>query len=174
MRVLKSGGLFACALLLGATAAYAQNPPGNPRPANAKAICKDGTYSTSTVRDQACFNHGGVKQWLRSDSLDTDTSRADTTHSRPSYPRPNCDTMLTGGYRCGPGDTLAPYNNRNNMNRPASRDTTTPVHANVQADLTTSTNSLGATAKCKDGLWSHSRNKATMCTNHGGVDQWID
>ena len=120
MGTLKTGGLFACAMLLGATAAFAQNTPGQ-RPANAKGICKDGTYTTSTVREQACAQNGGLKEWFKpgSDSAGVDTARAhaDTTHSRPSYPRPNCDTMLTGGFRCGPGDTLAPDSMRSRMHR---------------------------------------------------------
>ncbi len=234
MRIVKTGGLFACAMLLGATAAFAQNEPNKP-PANAKAVCKDGTYTTRTAR--ACTRHGGVKQWLqRSDSTRADTTRTprDTTHSRSSYPRPNCDTMLTGGYRCGPGDTLAPDSTRGNMNRmhrdsssgttpnPMHRDTsnmlrrdsssaapadttdrlkdrgrnpdssttrtdtaavrgdsanswradTTRANISTQADRT-DTNARGATAKCKDGSYSHSHNKPSTCTSHGGVDQWI-
>lgn len=34
-------------------------------PANATALCKDGTYSTSQHRSGTCSRHGGVDRWLR-------------------------------------------------------------------------------------------------------------
>ncbi len=32
--------------------------------------------------------------------------------------------------------------------------------------------STNATAKCKDGTWSHSHRKSGTCSRHGGVDRW--
>jgi hypothetical protein len=34
-------------------------------PDRATAECNDGTYSFDKNEQDACFNHGGVKQWLR-------------------------------------------------------------------------------------------------------------
>jgi hypothetical protein len=34
-------------------------------PANATALCKDGTYSMSKHRSGTCSRHGGVERWLR-------------------------------------------------------------------------------------------------------------
>ncbi|MBS0614388.1 MAG: DUF3761 domain-containing protein, partial [Proteobacteria bacterium] len=31
----------------------------------------------------------------------------------------------------------------------------------------------GATAKCKDGKYSHSTSHTGACSHHGGVDQWL-
>jgi len=35
------------------------------------------------------------------------------------------------------------------------------------------TNPKGATAKCKDGTYSHSKTQSGACSNHGGVDTWM-
>ena len=38
--------------------------PAGPPPAGATAVCKDGTYSTSSSHRGACKGHGGVSEWL--------------------------------------------------------------------------------------------------------------
>jgi hypothetical protein len=32
----------------------------------------------------------------------------------------------------------------------------------------------GATARCRDGSYSFSRNRRGTCSHHGGVAQWLD
>ena len=32
----------------------------------------------------------------------------------------------------------------------------------------------GATAKCKDGSFSHSKHHTGTCSKHGGVAEWMD
>lgn len=32
----------------------------------------------------------------------------------------------------------------------------------------------GATARCKDGKYSHAKHHTGACSNHGGVDKWLD
>jgi hypothetical protein len=34
-------------------------------------------------------------------------------------------------------------------------------------------NSSGATARCRDGSYSHSRHASGTCSGHGGVARWI-
>jgi hypothetical protein len=41
----------------------ARRPVTPPRGATAR--CKDGTYSFTTVKRSACWNHRGVQTWLR-------------------------------------------------------------------------------------------------------------
>ena len=33
---------------------------------------------------------------------------------------------------------------------------------------------IGATARCRDGSYSFSRNHRGTCSHHGGVAQWLD
>lgn len=59
--------------------------------------------------------------------------------------------------------------------------TTVPA-ATVKAGATTAANGTdssntdptNATAKCKDGTYSHSKTASGTCANHGGVDTWIN
>jgi hypothetical protein len=37
-----------------------------------------------------------------------------------------------------------------------------------------STSAKGATAKCKDGTYSHSTSHTGACSKHGGVDTWLN
>lgn len=46
-----------------ADAEDARRPATPPRGATAR--CKDGTYSFTTVKRSACWNHRGVQTWLR-------------------------------------------------------------------------------------------------------------
>lgn len=218
MRFAHSGGLLACAMLVGASAALAQNAPDAPRPANAKAICKDGTYTTSTVRQSACAQHGGIKQWLRRrgsrDTTGYAPSATDTSRMGRRHPM-NCDTTMASPdssknrYHC-PGDDTSGmmrdkgrdrrghdstgYNgaNRwldstrqhggNDTTRFRGDDTTsTPAPGlpsdsmnSMQRDVTDST-AQGATAKCRDGSYSHKSliQRTGVCVGHRGVDQWL-
>jgi hypothetical protein len=36
------------------------------------------------------------------------------------------------------------------------------------------TDPTGATAKCKDGTYSRSKNHSGTCSHHGGVAQWLN
>ena len=45
--------------------AKAKTPAAGTAPADATALCKDGTYSHAQHHRGACSHHGGVKQWLK-------------------------------------------------------------------------------------------------------------
>jgi hypothetical protein len=65
--------------------------------------------------------------------------------------------------------------------------TAAPPRASARARTRASTNSavvagsgaaednnpIGAIARCKDGLYSHSRNRRGACGHHGGVASWL-
>lgn len=43
----------------------------------------------------------------------------------------------------------------------------------VQSPTQYSSTPAGATARCKDGTYSYSRNKQGTCSHHGGVAEWL-
>ena len=63
--------------------------------------------------------------------------------------------------------------------RPAAAATAAPapaaeVHCDGHRRRPATRTPTGATAKCKDGTYSKSKNHSGACSKHGGVDQWLD
>jgi Protein of unknown function (DUF3761) len=61
---------------------------------------------------------------------------------------------------------------------PAAKPAATPAAkpaATPQAKTTTpgSADAAGATAKCKDGTYSHAKTHSGACSKHGGVAEWL-
>lgn len=54
---------------------------------------------------------------------------------------------------------------------PSKTNTYTNVDGNVIESP--SSNQSGATAKCRDGSYSHSQHRSGTCSGHGGVAQWL-
>ncbi|MFZ1458162.1 MAG: DUF3761 domain-containing protein, partial [Saprospiraceae bacterium] len=44
----------------------------------------------------------------------------------------------------------------------------------VQAPTLYATSPAGASARCKDGTYSFSRNRRGTCSGHGGVAEWLE
>lgn len=58
---------------------------------------------------------------------------------------------------------------------PAAAATSPKTASTAAAGKGTSENNdpTGAIAKCKDGLYSHSKHRSGTCSKHGGVAQWL-
>ena len=54
---------------------------------------------------------------------------------------------------------------------PSQTNTYTNVDGNVIESP--SDNQSGATARCKDGTYSHSQHRSGTCSGHGGVAEWL-
>jgi hypothetical protein len=152
----------------------------------AATLCKDGTTSGSSGRG-ACSGHGGVdrkaishqKKIVKSETkaakgvakrtagAQVTTICADGTTSN-STGRGTCSGH--GGARGAEATsktTGAPI--------PAAR---AGARANANSAVVGSgaredNNSAGAIARCKDGLYSHARNRRGACSRHGGVASWL-
>lgn len=57
---------------------------------------------------------------------------------------------------------------------PASGSAMKAAAPTTQSTTTGDTAPTGATAKCKDGTYSKSKQHSGACSKHGGVDQWMD
>ena len=49
----------------------------------------------------------------------------------------------------------------------------TSAKASTQVASADSKDPKGATARCKDGMYSHSKTRTGACSRHGGVASWI-
>ncbi|HEX3847352.1 MAG TPA: DUF3761 domain-containing protein [Steroidobacteraceae bacterium] len=118
--------------------------------APAPTTCKDGTTSSATGRG-ACSGHGGVQKAPKSSASSTassgNTAAASAAPAAPAAaPAPSSSASTAAG-------------------KSASKSAPTATASN--------TDPTGATAKCKDGSYSHSQHHSGSCSSHGGVAEWL-
>jgi hypothetical protein len=116
--------------------------------AQVTTICADGTTSNSTGRG-TCSGHGGARGAEATSKATGARIPAPSTAASPraSLPTPRASARA---------ETRANENS-------------TVVRSGVGED----NNPAGAIARCKDGLYSHSRNRRGACSRHGGVANWL-
>ena len=115
----------------------------------ATVTCKDGT--TSKAGKGACSHHGGVNK-----TATTATSASSSKATSPAAP-----TSPAAAASPAPTAAAAPTK--------SSRASTATSGSGVSEN----NDPTGAIAKCKDGLYSHSKHRSGTCSRHGGVAQWL-
>ena len=113
-------------------------------------VCKDGTTTTS-VGAGTCSGHGGV---------DKDATKL--------------KNAKTGADKVGAATEIAAQNTGKAVSKGAEDVGKTAKGASTEAvGDHTSVSADGATAKCKDGTYSHATHEQGTCAKHGGVAIWI-
>jgi Protein of unknown function (DUF3761) len=112
--------------------------------------CTDGTTSPHGGQG-ACSKHGGIKK----DGAAAKAEAAAPAPAPAAAPKPAAAAAPPAA-----ASKPAP------AAKPAA-STATPAHS-VNNDA------AGATAKCKDGSYSHSTTHSGTCSKHGGVAEWLD
>ena len=126
-----------------AAKAVVKKTPG----AQLTSMCADGTTSNSTGRG-ACSGHGGVKGAAA-------TSKAT-------------------GVPVAAAGTAAPPKPKAVYTKPITPPAPKPVATSVAGSGgREDNNAAGAIAQCKDGMYSHSKNRTGACSRHGGVAKWM-
>lgn len=126
-----------------ATAAAAPAAAPAAAAASGATLCKDGTTSEKSGRG-ACSGHGGVAK------------HASKAMSAPA-----------AAPAAAPAPTAAPA-------APAAGAATAAAASKARSEGSAEGHdATGATAKCKDGTYSHSTKHTGACSHHGGVDQWM-
>lgn len=123
--------------------------------------CTDGT--TSKSGRGACSSHGGIA------SAAAAAAPAAAPAAKPA-PAPAPAPPPAPAPAAAPAPAPAPA--------PAAAPTASTTTASAPTAHTSSSKSenndpTGATAKCKDGLYSHAAHRTGACSRHGGVAQWL-
>ena len=163
-------------------------------PANATAKCKDGTYSTATNARGMCSRHGGVAEKLTPSSTATSSSTTTTTTNATG-------SVTTGGaapagatFECKDGTYSKAKTSKGACSThggigeavSAASPAPAPAAAAPSAAAPAAPRSYSkaptvarpadapatATAKCKDGTYSESKQHSGACSHHGGVTEW--
>ncbi len=151
-------------------------------PAGATFECKDGTYSKAKSAQGACSKHGGVDHALSSAAASAPSAAApapatgaapsgatfqckDGTYSKAKSAQGACskhggvDHALAGA--AAPTNEAAPAAEREEPSSGKAPTVARPAGAPA-----------AATAKCKDGTYSESKQHSGACSHHGGVAEW--
>jgi hypothetical protein len=111
----------------------------------AATICKDGTSSVSSGRG-ACSGHGGVnKKAMKAQkkAAKAEVKAADKA-ATAGTPKASAKAKTSASSKSAVAGSGAGEDN----------------------------NPAGAIARCKDGLYSHAKNRRGACSRHGGVASW--
>ncbi|MEA2762545.1 MAG: hypothetical protein QOD47_1829 [Gemmatimonadaceae bacterium] len=180
-----------------AIAAIATIHTGSLQAQAAATICKDGSTSVSSGRG-ACSGHGGVNKKAvthqkkvvksevkaasavarRTPGAQVTTLCADGTSSN-STGRGTCSghggargaeatSRATGEPVPAPGTAATPRASARARARANSNSAVVSGSGAAEDN-----NAAGAIARCKDGLYSHARNRRGACSRHGGVASWL-
>lgn len=135
--------------------------------AQATTTCKDGTTSTASGKG-ACSGHGGV---------DKGAKKAVKAESKTTAKAAKADVKADTKAEVK-ADTKAPKSAA--KTEKAEAKATTKAAKTAAAPVATATRTTasntdptGATAKCKDGTYSHAATHRGACSRHGGVAEWL-
>jgi hypothetical protein len=146
IRLWASATCVAAALAFGGAQLTAQG-----KPANATAQCKDGTYSTAKTRQGACSRHGGVQTWY-ADSAKSDIKVAGKETKEAAK---DVGKATENGAKAVGKET---------------KEVTKSAAKAIKGKPSDAPSD--ATAKCKDGTYSHAKQHRGACSSHGGVAEW--
>lgn len=122
--------------------------------AQATTTCKDGTTSSATGKG-ACSGHGGV---------DKGAAKAAKSDSKTSAKAAKTDAKA---------DTKAASAATKADTKVAKSEAKATTKAAKPTTTASNTDPTGATAKCKDGTYSHAASRRGACSRHGGVADWL-
>jgi hypothetical protein len=146
----KSGAAAAPKATKAATAAAATPAAG----AGAMVTCKDGTQDQGGRG--ACRGHGGVD---KSGGAAAPNAAAKAAAPAAAVAAPSAAVAASPAAAAPAAPQAA---------RPAATGAASPTTGN-----SVNTNPVGATARCKDGTYSHSASHTGTCSRHGGVAEWL-
>ena len=135
--------------------------------AQATTTCKDGTTSTATGKG-ACSGHGGVNKTAAKAAKSDSKASTKTAKTEAKADTKAANTTAKADTKAAKTETKAD-------NKVAKTDTKAASKSSKAAATTTASNTdaNGATAKCKDGTYSHAATHRGACSRHGGVAEWL-
>jgi flagellar biosynthesis GTPase FlhF len=183
-----AGALALAVPVLGAVASEA-------KPKNATAKCTDGTYSTAKTKQGACSGHGGIAVWYADEK--TEKAAAKTAEKETKTAAKTAEKETKTAAKATEKETKTAANATEKEAKTATKATEKEAKTATKAtekEAKTATKSAekeaktaakadteprpsgapaDATAQCKDGTYSTSKQHSGACSHHGGVKTWF-
>jgi hypothetical protein len=142
------------------------------KPSGATALCVDGTYSKAQSQQGACSSHGGVKTWYGASTKAEPKATKAEPKATKAEPQAKAETRTSR-----PEAKAAPTKGQTEPKASGTSGKAEPKAAPTQEEKVQISPRRGgtpadATAKCKDGTFSHAAQHSGACSNHGGVAEW--
>jgi uncharacterized protein DUF3761 len=142
------------------------------KPANATAECKDGTFSTAKSKRGACSGHGGIKTWYadegNSAKADAKAAGKETKSAAKEAGSATKDAAKAVGK-----ETKEVAKDTASGTKSAAKAVGKATESAANAIKPKPSDApQDATAKCKDGSYSHAKQHRGACSGHGGVAEW--
>jgi ABC-type Na+ efflux pump permease subunit len=143
--------------------------------------CKDGTTSTATGRG-ACSGHGGVDKQAKAAKSDAKVAKSNAKASSKA-PKAEVKADAKETKAEAKADTKSATKSTKAAEKATSKTVSSDVRETGKAANATvaptrtrtavNTDPTDATAKCKDGTYSHAATHRGACSRHGGVAEWL-
>jgi uncharacterized protein DUF3761 len=142
--------------------------------ATASVTCKDGSTSSATGRG-ACSGHGGVDKSAKASSktakADTKVAKADVkADAKTAKADTKSDVKAS---KAATKESKAAEKATSKAVSSDVKETGKSANATVARTTAANTDPTNATAKCKDGTYSHAATHRGACSRHGGVADWL-
>jgi len=155
--------LWISTTFMAAALAFGLATSGMAQPANATAKCKDGTYSTAKTKRGACSGHGGIDTWLADSKSSTKSAAKETKEDARTAGKATKEAAKDVGKTTKAGAKATAGATKEGAAAAKDATKTASKPSDAPAD---------ATAKCKDGSYSHAKQHRGACSGHGGVAEW--
>lgn len=141
--------------------------------ATAAVTCKDGTTSTATGRG-ACSGHGGVDKAAKAAAKSASKAAKQSTKVAKAESKDEVKAE-TKAKQETKQETKAAAKETKAAEKATSKSVSSDVRQTNKIPNATAANTdpTNATAKCKDGTYSHAATHRGACSRHGGVAEWL-
>lgn len=127
------------------------------------------THAATTTTETPPSQHAPAHPRAKKTPVETNNTASDNLNTAAQPPQVTQEDKKTKKPRKHPPKETPPPSRQ-----PPSSQTTSPPARSPAPQSSQAVAPEGATARCKDGSFSHSQHHRGACSRHGGVDGWLD
>ncbi|MFZ4171269.1 DUF3761 domain-containing protein [Enterobacter ludwigii] len=126
-------------------------------------------HAATTTTEPPPSQHTSAHPRAKKIPTETNNTVSDNLNTPPQAPQVTQEDKKTKKTRRHPAKETPPPSPQ-----PSPSQTTTSPSRSPAPQPSQTASPEGATARCKDGSFSHSQHHRGACSRHGGVDSWLN